>query len=182
MDVVRTDDALGARLAVEHLLALGHRRIAHVHGGRAPGAAERRAGYRAALRAAGREPLLVPGGPAEADGQRAAEEVLRAGGPTAVLAFNDACAAGLLTAARGAGTAVPEELSIVGFDDTAVAALAGVSLTTVAQDSRELARAAVAHAVRRVEDRSAPEEETVSSPHLVRRSTTGAPPPGPDGS
>lgn len=175
VDVVRTDDALGARSAVEHLLGLGHTRIAHVHGGRAPGATERRAGYRAALRAAGSDPELVPGGPGEADGQRAAPEVLRPGGPTAVLAFNDACAAGLLAAARGRGTAVPGDLSIVGYDDSAVAALTSISLTTVGQDSRALARRAVERAVARVEDASLDASETVIAPRLVPRGTTAAP-------
>ena len=175
VDVVRTDDALGARLAVEHLVGLGHARIAHAHGGRAPGASERRAGYRAAVRAAGGGPDLVEGGLGEADGQRAAPELLRPGGPTAVLAFNDACAAGLLAAVRGRGRSVPGDLSIVGYDDSAVAALAPVSLTTVGQDSRELARQAVQRAVARVEDASLPASETVISPHLVQRSTTAAP-------
>lgn len=173
LDTVRTDDAAGARMAVAHLLALGHRRITHVHGGRAPGAAERRAGYRAAMRAAGLEPVLVEGGLNDADGERAAAEILRPAGPTAVLAFNDPCAAGLLAAARARGTGVPAGLSIVGYDDSAVAALSTVSLTTVRQDAAALATAALGRAIARVEDRALAPTDTVVPPHLVVRRTTG---------
>ena len=75
IDVVRTDDVTGAELATRHLLELGHSRILHVDGGRAPGAAERRRGYQAAMRAAGLGQLvrIVPGGLTEAEGSRAAD-------------------------------------------------------------------------------------------------------------
>ncbi|NIZ90462.1 LacI family DNA-binding transcriptional regulator [Kineococcus rubinsiae] len=175
VDVVRTDDEAGARLATEHLLALGHTRIAHLHGGRAPGAAERRAGYGAALRRAGLAPELVAGGPTESDGESAAPRLLRPGGPTAVLAFNDACAVGLLAAARAGGAAVPRDLSIVGFDDSAAAALSAVALTTVGQDAAALAAHAVRRAVARAEDPRLPASETVVPPHLVARRTSAAP-------
>ena len=175
VDVVRTDDEAGARLATEHLLALGHRRLAHLHGGRSPGAAQRRAGYRAAVRAAGVRAELVAGGPGESDGQAAAPRLLRPDGPTAVLAFNDACAVGLLAAARARGTAVPERLSIVGYDDSAVAALPSVALTTIGQDAAALAEHAVQRAVGRAEDPRAPAAEVVVAPRVVRRRTTAPP-------
>ena len=74
IDVVRTDDVTGAELATRHLVELGHSRIVHVYGGRAPGAAERRRGYQAAMRAAGlgRLASIIPGGLTEAEGSRAA--------------------------------------------------------------------------------------------------------------
>ncbi len=174
-DVVRTDDEAGARSAVEHLLSLGHERVAHLHGGRAPGAAERRRGVRAALAAAGLPVTLLPGGLTDADGVRAAPAVLAPGGPSAVLAFNDACAAGLLAAARAAGRDVPADLSVVGYDDSAVAALSTVALTTVGQDARALAHHAVARALARTEDAGLPPGEDVVAPRLVVRRTTAAP-------
>ncbi|MFB9378266.1 LacI family DNA-binding transcriptional regulator [Kineococcus gynurae] len=197
---VRTDDEAGARLAVEHLLALGHRRIAHLHGGRAPGAAERRAGYRRAMAAAGLEPELLAGGLDDAAGERAAPEVLRPGGPTAVLAFNDACALGLLLTARAQGVEVPRRLSIVGFDDSVVARSTTVALTTVAQDSAAIAAHGLRLAVEAADGEPGVGEagggkagsgevarpgtdgrarQVVIAPRLVVRRTT-APPPGPD--
>ena len=175
VDTVRTDDEAGARLAVDHLVALGHRRIAHVHGGRAPGAAERRAGYRAALRTAGLDPELIEGGLGDADGEWAAAEVLRSEGPSAVCAFNDPCAAGLLAAARARGVRVPHALSLVGYDDTALAALSTVALTTVRQDAGAIARHALDRAIARAEDATLPVTEHVVPPHLVVRSTTAPP-------
>lgn len=178
LDVVRTDDVAGARLAAEHLLSLGHEAVTHVDGGRAPGAAERRRGFRAAL--GGASGSVLDGGLDEASGERAATLL----GPevTAVTAFNDHCAAGLLFALRARGVRVPEEVSLVGYDDSAVAGLAGVSLTTVAQDSEALAGAALGLALARVEGRDdAPVEdgrrrrEVVVPPRLVVRGTTAPP-------
>ena len=177
VDTVRTDDEAGARLAVEYLVGLGHQRVAHAHGGRAPGAAERRAGYRAAMRAAGLQPELVLGGLTDADGERAARDLLGDRGRTAVVAFNDPCAAGLLAAARANGTTVPDELSVVGYDDSAVAALSTVALTTVRQDAAALAAAALKLAAARVQNPEAPISETVIAPHLVVRRTTAPPAP-----
>src|SRR4051794_3886737 len=111
-DVVRTDDAQGARLAVEHLIDLGHRSVVHVDGKRAPGAAQRRRGYRDAMAAAGlaARVRVVAGGLSDEDGERAAGELFRGRArPTAVAAFNDHCAAGLLAAVRQRGVDVPAE-------------------------------------------------------------------------
>ena len=76
VDVVRTSDAAGIRLAVEHLVELGHRIIAHVDGGRGPGAAARRNAYRAGLRRHGLTPRVVPGGQSEEDGASAGRVLL----------------------------------------------------------------------------------------------------------
>ena len=184
VDVVRTDDVAGARLAVEHLAGLGHTSITHVDGGRAPGAAERRRGYRAAMRDLGLDAgaSVVPGGLTEEDGERVAAELLLPEAPpaaaTAVTAFNDHCAAGLLSAARASGVAVPGDLSVVGYDDSHIAGLTSIALTTVAQDSTTLAASALELALHRAEDRAgrSPSTEVVVPPRLVVRSTTAARP------
>jgi DNA-binding LacI/PurR family transcriptional regulator len=176
LDVVRTDDVAGARLAVEHLAGLGHRSIAHVHGGRAPGAAARRRGYRTAMRelGLGAEAREIGGGLTEEDGERAATGLAADTPVTAVTAFNDRCAAGLLFELRARGTRVPEDVSVVGYDDSHIAGLSSVALTTVAQDSAALASSALAVAVSRVEagpGRASP-TEVVVPPRLVVRRTT----------
>jgi DNA-binding LacI/PurR family transcriptional regulator len=179
VDVVRTDDAAGLRAAVDHLVDLGHARIAHVDGGRAPGAADRRRGYREALQRHGlaRGALVVRGGLTEDDGAAAARALLRATPrPTAVTVFNDRCATGVLDVLRREGLRVPEDMSVVGFDDSSLARLSHVALTTVAQDAGRITALAVARAVARLDGgASAADREQVVPPRLVVRSTTGPP-------
>ncbi|MFJ8357790.1 LacI family DNA-binding transcriptional regulator [Streptomyces sp. NPDC093984] len=182
VDVVRTADDEGARQAVDHLVALGHRAIVHIDGGRAPGAADRRRGYRTAMNRHGLagHSRLLPGGLTEEDGARAARALLAEGPrPSAVLAFNDRCATGVLDAFLRAGVSVPGEVSVVGFDDTRLARLAHIDLTTVAQDIPRLAELAVGRAIARLEgerdSETAPGKETVIAPRLVVRGTTAAP-------
>ncbi|MEO5711339.1 MAG: LacI family DNA-binding transcriptional regulator [Nocardioidaceae bacterium] len=175
-DVVRTDDFAGARAAVEHLAGLGHQSIVHVDGGRSPGAAERRRGYRAAMSALGLESraVVIPGGLTEEDGERAAAELLAGTRPTAVTAFNDHCASGLLAAVRAQEVSVPGGLSLVGYDDSHVAGLSSVALTTIAQDATRLASSALELAVGRVAEGAdcAAGREVVVPPRLVVRRTT----------
>ena len=122
--VVRTDDEEGIGQAVDHLVALGHSDIVHVDGGRAAGAAERRRGYRAAMRrhGLGDRVRILPGGLTEQSGAAAAalllDEPVR---PTAVVGFNDRCAVGLLDSFIRSGIAVPADISIVGYDDDRLA-------------------------------------------------------------
>ncbi len=180
LDVVRTADDEGLQRAVDHLVGLGHRRIAHVDGGRAPGAADRRNGYRAAMHRHGLdgEVRIVPGGPGEGDGATAAAAVLALDPrPTAVTVFNDRAATGLLDIVRRAGLAVPGGISVVGYDDSRLARLAHVDLTTVAQDTARLTALAVDRAVDRIEGAPVGRREQVVPPHLVVRGTT-APPAG----
>jgi DNA-binding LacI/PurR family transcriptional regulator len=180
-DVVRTDDHRGAWLATQHLLGLGHRAILHLDGARAAGAAERRRGFRAAMRAAGLpDARLLPGGLTEADGSRAARAYLaqrstRAEAPTGVAAFNDQCATGFLATLRDAGVRVPAEVSLVGYDDSPLAAASWTQLTTIRQDASALADRAVERVLAHLAGNPDPVEVLVE-PSLVVRSTTAAAP------
>jgi DNA-binding LacI/PurR family transcriptional regulator len=181
-NVVRTDDVTGGALATRHLLDLGHRDIACVGGGQASGSRERRVGYRRTLQSADPaiEPRLVRGGLTEDEGARAAETMLAdhrdgtASLPTAIVAFNDRCALGLLTTFRAHGYDVPGDVSVVGYDDTRVARLPWADLTTIRQDTTLLASEAVRVAVERIET-SGPRHRIVVAPELIVRGSTSAP-------
>ena len=138
----------GADQAMRHLLELGHRRIAQITGPRGWVATEdRRRGYSAALAAAGILPdpaLEVEAIPELAPGREAAESLLDLPErPTAIFAFNDNIAIGAVQAARARGLHVPDDLSIVGFDDIENATVVTPALTTVRQPLAEMGRTAV---------------------------------------
>jgi LacI family transcriptional regulator len=138
----------GADQAMRHLLELGHRRIAQITGPRGWLATEdRRRGYQAALASAGILPdpaLEVEAIPEIPPGRAAAEQLLDvAEAPTAIFAFNDNIAIGAIQAARARGLRVPEDLSIVGFDDVEGATIVTPALTTVRQPLAEMGRTAV---------------------------------------
>ena len=174
-DVVRVADEVGVGEAVDHLVGLGHRRIVHVDGGEAAMAPDRRTGFLAALRrhglGAGR---VLRGGGVAAAGAAAARELLAGAElPTAVVAANDRCAIGLLDVFLRAGVRVPQDVSVVGYDDGELARLDHIDLTTVSQEAPEQAARAVAAAVERLDgDRTEP-SETVLGPRLVVRGSTG---------
>ncbi|MEN4475082.1 substrate-binding domain-containing protein [Mycolicibacterium cosmeticum] len=179
VDAVRSDDAAGAAMAVEHLRGLGHRDIVHLDGGRLPGAAERRRGYTQAMRAAGLPATTVPGGLTEREGAAAATALLGSGAalPSAIFAFNDRCALGVLDVLLRAGIAVPQRVSVLGFDDSPLARLAHIDLSTIRQETPQLARAAVARLVGRLDDPAgdAGPVDLVVAPTLVVRGTTAPP-------
>lgn len=178
VDAVRSDDVAGAILGTDHLLELGHRRIVYLDGGRAPGAAERLRGHRRAARAAGLAAEVRPGGLTEREGAAAATRMLAEPElPTAVFAFNDRCALGVMDVLIRAGVAVPQQVSVLGFDDSPLAGLAHVDLSTVRQDAMGLAGAAVQRLVGRLDDPSghADTVDIVCEPTLVVRGSTGAP-------
>lgn len=140
---VGTDDVAGGRLATEHLIALGHRTIGYVHGPLAKvSTQDRRRGYELALRAHGLAPdtgLTVVGDGQAEGGRLAMEDLLRRSPrPTAVVCFNDLTALGVLYAIRNAGLSVPQDISVIGYDDIALAAYAEPPLTTIAQQSHEM--------------------------------------------
>ncbi len=178
VDAVRSDDAAGAVMGMDHLIGLGHRRIVYLDGGRAPGAAERRRGWRRAARAAQLPELTLPGGLTERDGAAAASAMLESADlPAAVFAFNDRCALGAMDVFIRAGVAVPQQVSVLGFDDSPLAGLAHIDLTTIRQDSAGLARAAVLRLVTRLDDVAVDggAVDVTREPTLIVRGSTASP-------
>jgi DNA-binding LacI/PurR family transcriptional regulator len=175
VDVVRTSDDEGMRLAVDHLADLGHRRILHVDGGTGPVSASRRRGYRAAMRrrGLGEETRVVRGGISQEDGSGAARLLLAEDSlPTAVIAYNDDVAVAAMNALALHGVAVPQDISFVGWDDNEIARLSHVDLTSVAQDPHRLAALAVDRVLARSDAREIPDREVVLEPVLRIRSST----------
>ena len=139
---VSTDNAGGVELALEHLHELGHRRVAYVGG---PARSWSDAQRRAALDGAGQLGIeVVALGPHRptVDGGAAAADAVVDSGATAAITFNDVVAVGLVRAVRERGLRVPEDLSVVGFDDTFLAPLVTPALTSVGADLREVGRRA----------------------------------------
>jgi LacI family transcriptional regulator, galactose operon repressor len=176
--------AAGAKQATEHLLSLGHRRIGAIAG--APGwyaTEERLHGFRAALAAAGilLDPELVvysdwriPQGIEAADRLLALRDR-----PTAIFGFNDNVAIGALHAARSRGLTVPDDLSVVGFDDTAQAVIVTPNLTSVSQPLAELGRTGVSLLTRILDGQRVDALRMELSTKLVVRDSTGPPPAPP---
>jgi DNA-binding LacI/PurR family transcriptional regulator len=178
VDSVTNHDRAGARLATEHLVQLGHRRVAHIDGGRGAGAAARRAGYGDAMRRHGlaRESLVVPGEDTEEGGAGAVARLLATGPrPTAVFAANDFAAVGALHALEERGLGVPEDVSLVGYDNTSLAALGHINLTTIDQPKHEMGATAVRLLLDRLDEGRGRARHIFMAPTLVERGTTAAP-------
>lgn len=179
IDIVVDDDELGARLAVDHLVELGHRRIAHIQGAPSTTAHYRRSGYEVAMRRHRLDDVIVvePGDFTEEGGYRAALELLgRPDRPTAIFAPNDLVATGVLSAADERRLRVPADVSVVGYDNTHLAAIRHISLTSVDQPRRDMGRIAAERLCARIDDPFRAPEQRLVVPHLVIRSTTGPAP------
>ena len=177
-DVVRTDDAVGMRLAVDHLVGLGHRDIVHVDGGPGAKASDRRRGYRDAMTRAGLADhiRLITGGQTAEAGARAGQAVAAlASRPTAVVAFDDDCAFGLIDSVQSAGIAVPRDLSVVGYDGSRFSRFPLSHLTTVGQDAAALASHGVRRAIARLQGYEGPDRDIVLLPTLLERGTSAPP-------
>jgi LacI family transcriptional regulator len=180
---VAAANASGAEQAMQYLLELGHRRIAAITG--PPGwvaTEERRQAYRGALAAAG--VAFDPALELEADfdfepGAQAAAVLLELDRPpTAIFAFNDMIAIGAMGAARSRGIRIPDELSIVGFDDSAYATVVHPALTTVRQPLAEMGGTAVDLLVRLMQKQTVDTLHLEPFTRLVVRDTTTLPRPG----
>ena len=170
----------GADQATRHLLALGHRRIAVITGPRGWMATEeRKRGYHAALAAAGvlPDPELEIESDFAVDGGHASASALLdlPAPPSAIFAFNDQLAIGAMQAALERDLRVPDDLSIVGFDDTAEAELVTPALTTVRQPLAEMGRMAVSLLIRLLENRTVEALHVELETQLIVRGSTGAP-------
>lgn len=178
---VAVDDVLGGRMAVEHLVDRGHRRIAFVGGPRELGQVrDRLAGARQAWAEAGlpAEHLVVvdTATPTVPEGRSAGERLAglpRSRRPTAAFCANDLVALGLLQQVIGSGRSVPGDLAIVGYDDIYFAAAAAVPLTSVRQPRQELGRTAAELVLSEAEPEHT-HRQVVFRPELVARASTSA--------
>ncbi|MDN3025556.1 LacI family DNA-binding transcriptional regulator [Streptomyces sp. S.PB5] len=177
VDLVANDDEQGARLVTEHLIGLGHRRIAHIAGYGAVGELRRRS-FEAAMRAHGLEGVVEPSDMTEEGGYRTTVRLLsRPDRPTAVFAVNDIASVGVLSAAEELGLRVPRDLSVVGYDNTRIASLRHVWLTTVDSANHEVGRRAARCLLDRLEGGGGAGRVHLAAPTLEIRGTTAAPPP-----
>lgn len=178
---VVTDQAGGMLRAVEHLRALGHRRVAYVGGPRSSWSdGRRREGLRRAVERFDDVELVELGDfrPQVVGGHAAADLVL-ASGATAVVTFNDLVAVGLVARLRARGLQVPRDLSVVGCDDSYVASLVDPPLTTLRADLGEVGRRAVDHLAGVAgPDAGAPADVPPLDVELVVRDSTAPPPAG----
>jgi LacI family transcriptional regulator len=177
---VSASNASGARAVVEHLLSLGHRRIGAILG---PAdwmaTTERLNGYRSALAAAGvlaARDLVVESDFSIESGEAAAAALLDLPErPTAIFGFNDNVAIGALRAAEARGLTVPDDLSVVGFDDSEQSGLVTPALTTVRQPLAEMGRMAVSLLLRLLDHQRVEAMNIELATRLVVRESTAAP-------
>jgi LacI family transcriptional regulator len=178
---VTVDDREGIRLAVEHVAALGHRRIGHLAGPQNVSTGHRRyLGFLEAMRTAG---LEVPAGYVsftaaltESEGTRASAELLkRQPRVTAVVAGNDRLAIGCYDTLAAHGLSCPEDVSIVGFNDMPFVDRLRPPLTTVRVPQREIGTVAADLLLQQLSDPSQPAREILLEPALVIRASTGTP-------
>jgi LacI family transcriptional regulator len=184
-DTVVDDDAAGAALVVDHLVSLGHRRIAHIEHRENDAAlaiempnAVRAEGYRRSMRAHGLadEIDVVSTSYTEEGGYVGARQLLsRPNRPTAIFAGADIAAMGVLTAIAEAGLSVPGDISVAGYDNTTLAAVSPIGLTSVDQAGRQIGADAARLLLQRISHRDRSSAFISTSPRLVARRTTAPP-------
>jgi LacI family repressor for deo operon, udp, cdd, tsx, nupC, and nupG len=180
LPTVRIDNVAAARTALDHLIGLGHRRIAHVTGPIPEVLSEDRlAGYRQALAEAGiaYDPdLVVRGDFTLKSGRDAVQSLIAAKTPfTALFLSNDEMAVGAINELRLHGLSVPADVSVVGFDDIMFAETVEPALTTIHQPQREIGRRAMNMMVERLSGGIEPDRLVLLDTELVIRGTTAPP-------
>jgi LacI family transcriptional regulator len=179
MSVLRVDYHHGIRQAVQHLAALGHRSIAFVAGPlRLHSAQSRLVAFKKALQECGipvNEKLIVEGDHTMEGGMTAAERLTAQKNlPTAIMCSNDMLAIGVLHRLSRSGLRVPDDVSVIGFDDIHMSAMMIPPLTSIQMSRSDLARAAVGALRAHVEETS-PKREYKIDTHLIVRESTGFP-------
>jgi DNA-binding LacI/PurR family transcriptional regulator len=177
-DDVRAENQQGLDLAVTHLVELGHAEISYADAGDGPNAPERLSGYRHAMSRHGltRNLDVIPAGYSEEMGFAAAQHLLsRPHLPTAVICCNDRCAFGLIETLVRAGVRIPEDISVVGFDDSTVARLPFIQLTSVRSDSDRMASVAIEATLSRIQNPQGDKRAHPVETSLTVRHTTGVP-------
>ena len=174
MDMVCNDDVAGARLAVDHLVSLGHRRIVCLSGGDNPVSHSRAQGYSEAMADHGLADWaqIVSGGLSDTAGYSAGTRALELS-PTAFFVANDIGAMGAIAAVEEAGLDVPGDVSVIGYDGIRLAGLRSVNLTTVAQPLVELGLLAAQRLLERLEDPTRDAQHDQVASKLIVRGTTG---------
>jgi DNA-binding LacI/PurR family transcriptional regulator len=177
--LIATDDRQGARLAVEHLIGLGHRRIAYIGPPDRASSIRRQQAYLQALEAAGVMPdpsLIITIGEGANHGELAAFRVLaRTPAPTALFCYDDMTALGALRAIRALKMRVPADISVVGYDDIPLAAYLDPPLTTVSQPMNEMGRQAMSILLDVFHGHSEPRTIVLGGELVVRGSSGPAP-------
>ena len=183
--VITSDSVSGARLAVQHLVSLGHRRIAYIRGSTSFSAdTPRFEGFRRACREAGLAEAETPdfrGDGQFEGGERATAELLgQRGDITAIACYNDVTAIGVLRTLRAVGRRVPMDVSVIGCDDIAAASWVVPALTTMGQQKTEMGRQAVERLAKALDDpERPPASEVIRLPMSLKvRESTGPAPVG----
>jgi DNA-binding LacI/PurR family transcriptional regulator len=176
LDSVTSHDERGAELAVQHLVDLGHSRIAHISAPLDLPYPDRRAGYLEIMSRAGLTPQLIEGDLRESGGYDAVDKLFAAGRerPTAVFCFNDATAFGAMRRLDELGLRIPDDVAIVGYDDTTEAGFHRVGLTSVNQRTREVGQQGGELLMGRINGTATGSRGVRLEPELkIRRSTIG---------
>lgn len=175
---VEVDQFLGARIAVEHLIRLGHKNIAHISGPQGWFSSERRLeGWKAALADANlKYSTIMEGDWSPRSGYLATKEILKDGKITSIFSANDDMALGALKAINEAGLAIPEEFSLIGFDDAPASAYLTPGLTTIHQDFDEVGKQALSLLLTLVRGEKLSKRRVTVTPELIIRDSTGKPP------
>jgi DNA-binding LacI/PurR family transcriptional regulator len=175
IDSVTADDYMGGYLAVEHLLKTGHKRIGLL-GEESISSDERVRGYKMALSTAGipiADHLIVVGGSSLQEAEASAAALLdREDKPTAIFGCNDLLAIGVVKAAKSRGIRIPDELSVIGFDDTPLCSIISPNLSSVTMPVRELGKYVTDMIIRKIEQTDSSKQRIRMLPGLAIREST----------
>ena len=174
---VTVDNADGMRQAVNHLTALGHRRVAYVGGPSTSWSdSERRRGLRSSAETTGADLVDIGSFPPQFEGGVAAADLVLASGASAVIAYNDVIALGLMSRFTTRGVSVPTEVSVVGCDDIAMSSMSHPQLTTIAIPQHVAGRAAVGLLMSVLSDEEAESRQRELPTQLIVRASTAVAP------